>query len=557
MKIGAIEKQARSEELSKSLQLLESWTTTRATVKRATVKVAPTNTVGTSFIIALASFIGRIFTVVLPSFVGATFTVALAVLLFCPLFATKTNAQNLDSILTKLYIAADAPSVKKPKIQLFDKHSSQIAWYDASNQTIYLEKQAYDVCLSFGENASSALAFIIGHELVHSFQHDKGKSAFAAHGCDDVKKLQYETEADVRGAFVAHLAGFKTKSLIPSILQKLYDSYQLSNAPKLRCYPSETVRQQTALQVQAKVDSLEHIFEAARFFGLLGNYTAATTAYQYILRTYNGAEVWNDLAVLYAHRAMSVGGKSPDTLLLPFELAAQLRIRPLKSEPLTASELKTRAVFLKKALEASQQALALKPDYNLAKINKASILILQKRGQEAEKVVANLDKKQADEAILLRGLLAMTQGKQADATRLFESLKTSKNDRVRLWAKANQERIAVGTANIAPCSFPALPTIDGVFGYKKAKKTAFITPNLQFGWENHAHSTVFWATHTPKDGDEESSKMSIQVIHQTVDFDASMGVAACLFGDYAVDNLSGLVFQLKNEKVVKWARVLK
>jgi tetratricopeptide (TPR) repeat protein len=525
MKTAAIEGQTKGEKLSKSCKLLESW---------ATTKTALTNGV------------------------GATFTVALALITsFCILFSSKTHAQNLDSILTKLYIAADASSVKKPTIQLFDKHSSQIAWFDASNQTIYLEKQAYDVCLSFGENAGSALAFIIGHELVHSFQHDKGKSAFAAHGCEDVKKLHNEMEADVRGAFLAHLAGFKTKSLIPNILQKLYDSYQLSNAPKLRCYPSEAVRQQTALQVQAKVDSLEYIFDAARYFGLLGNYTAATAAYQVILKNYNGAEVWNNLAVLYAHRAMSVGGKSPDTLLLLFELEAQLRIRPLKSEPLTASELKIRATFLKKARAAIQESLALKTDYSNAKINKACILILQKQAQEAEKVIATLVKTHADEARLLRGLLAMTHSKQTEANRLFEPLKTSKNDRVRMLAKANQERLLSETPIIAACTFPVLPSVDGVFGYKKVKKVTNVAQNLQLGWEKHAHSTVFWASTNAKEAIEAPTKMSIQIIHQPVEIDVSSIEAACLFGDYAIDGQLGLVFKLKKDQVIQWARILK
>jgi tetratricopeptide (TPR) repeat protein len=471
----------------------------------------------------------------------------------CFLFSVKTDAQSLENILTKLYTAAGDPSVSKPKIQLFDKHSSQIAWFDAASQTIYVEKQAFDVCQSMGDNAESALAFIIGHELVHHFQHDKGTSAFASHGCDDDRKLKNETDADVRGAFLANLAGFKTKSLIPNILQKLYDNYQFSNAPKLRCYPSESARQQTALQVQAKVDSLEHIFEAARFLGLLGNYAAASDAYHYILGYYNGAEVWNDLAALYAHQAMSVGGKSPDTLLLPFELAAQLRIRPLKSEPLTALELKSRASFLKKAMDCIQKSLMINKDYSVAKVNKTCLLILQKKGNEAEKMTTILGQKYAEEAVLLRGLIAASRGNRADAERFFESLKTSKNVRVRLWATANQQRIASETPTIDACSFPTLPSVDGIFGYKKIKKTVQITANTQLGWENHAVSTIFWSNTNVS----ENGKMALQVVNQTVEFDVSTLMTACIFGDYAVDNNLGLVFQLKHGKVVRWARILK
>ncbi len=469
------------------------------------------------------------------------------------LFSIHIYAQkNLDEILTKLYVAADAPSVSKPKIQLFEKHSSQIAWFDSETQTIYVEKQAFDVCQSMGDNAESALAFIIGHELVHHFQHDKGKSAFAAHGCDDDRKLKNETEADVRGAFLAHLAGFRTKSLIPTILQKLYDSYQFSNAPKLRCYPDETTRQRTALQVQAKVDSLENIFDAARFLGLLGNYTAASDAYHYILGYYNGAEVWNDLAVLHAHRAMSVGGKSPDTLLLPFEMAAQLRIRPLKSEPLTVLELKNRAFFLKKAMDCINQSLAISKDYSDAKINKICLLILQKKENEADKIRLNLGQQHAEEAVLLRGLLAANRGNRADADRLFQSLKTAKNDRVRLWATANQKRLMAQTPIIDACSFPALPTVDAIFGYKKFKKTLNLTSETQLGWEEHAHSTVYWSNNTR----EGNGKMAIQIIHQSIEFDTSTLSTACLFGDYAVDTNLGLVFLLKHGKVVRWARIL-
>jgi tetratricopeptide (TPR) repeat protein len=479
--------------------------------------------------------------------------VALFSIVFCFFSPIKTHAQNLENILNKLYVAAEDPSVSKPKIQLFEKHSSQIAWFDAASQTIYVEKQAFDVCQSMGDNAESALAFIIGHELVHHFQHDKGTSAFAAHGCDDDRKLKNETDADVRGAFLAHLAGFKTKSLIPNVLQKLYDSYQFSNAPKLRCYPSESARQQTALQVQAKVDSLEHIFDAARFLGLLGNYTAAADAYHYILGYYNGAEVWNDLAVLHAHRAMSVGGKSPDTLLLPFELAAQLRIRPLKSEPLTALELKSRAAFLKKAMDCINKSLAIKKDNGGAKINKTCILILQQKSIEADKMTANLAPKQPEEANLLRGLIAASRGNRAEAERFFESLKTSKNDRVRLWATANLQRITSETPTIGACSFPTLPSVDGVLGYKKVKKTLQITPNTQLGWENKDVSTTFWSnTNT-----SENVKMAIQVVNQPVDFDVSSLTTACLFGDYAVDQNLGLVFQLKHGKVVRWVRILK
>lgn len=474
------------------------------------------------------------------------------------------NAQVLlESVLKKLYAAADNRSITCPSIKPYAKLQTQVAWYDGASKTIFVEQKAIDACLSLGQtDAESALAFVIGHELIHAFQKERNRAAFAEHGCNDAQKYQKETDADVRGAFLAHLAQYKTRSLLPKIFTTLYHAYQFTDQ-QLPCYRTENERQKTALMVQNKVDSLEKIFEAAQFLGLLGQYDASINCYKYILDYYRGSEVINDLAVMLTHRAMNTGGKTVDTFLLPLEMDADFRIAQLRAEPLSATERQVRERDLDQALFYAREVLATNKSNDLTRINITSILILKNNFQEAQKnsIILLKSRRFGQEGQLLNAIIDALSGHKDKAKQALKDLSASPNTRVRLWATYNLSVLVGEKSTFAvseKCALPQPKAVDQVYSTASVHKLKMVrlNENSQIAWENRAHSVVYAVNA------EGGKKTTVQVVHQAIDnFDMTKLSAACIVGQksalIATCRTCGLVFHVRpNGQVSYWAKVL-
>ncbi len=164
---------------------------------------------------------------------------------------------TVETILLRLYRSGGNASDMLPKIgvrcqaDIAGQAAGMGAAYYAQRQTIVLDEKLIRVCLSFGKDSLAALAFVIGHELVHHFQETGSAGAsvplhllnFHPASSGNAEK---EALADRLGLQLAHAAGYRRAAVIlPKLLAKLYKAYRLPQ--QIEGYPSLKERQQTAL----------------------------------------------------------------------------------------------------------------------------------------------------------------------------------------------------------------------------------------------------------------------------------------------------------------------
>ncbi len=294
-----------------------------------------------------------------------------------------------EQVLKNLYLTYGDRQRPCPKLLFTD--DNQGPRYRESAQTIVLDGRSIEVCRSFGRDSVSALAFIIGHELAHFFhsKHHGHKAEFSYLAFDRGKHGDAEQErlADVQGIFNAYLAGYRTTAILPKVIAKLYESYQLKS--KLEGYPSLPERQRTSAEVLATVDTLTQLYETANYLTALGQYELAAASYQYILRYYPGREVYNNLGASHALHAMFCSAKSPDAYQYPLELDTDSRLtRPRArggESELTDSERALRKRLLAEAEKALKTAGWLDPSYFPVDVNLLCVLALQGKSSEAVK----------------------------------------------------------------------------------------------------------------------------------------------------------------------------
>lgn len=171
------------------------------------------------------------------------------------------------------------------------------------------------------------------------------------------------------------MAGFNTLKIISPLIERLYDSYHLSD--KLAGYPSKPARQKTADEVTALVSELLEVYQTGNYLAALGHYEMAAHSYEYILDYYLGNEIYNNLGVLYASQAMVFSGKQVDKYVYPFELDTETRLATPRADALSPKEAAQRKALLKMALSYFDKALIFDQRNTQAYINRMCVQIQQ------------------------------------------------------------------------------------------------------------------------------------------------------------------------------------
>jgi len=155
------------------------------------------------------------------------------------------NRERVESIFNRLYRTSGIKILEKPKLEISNENENVAAYYPRKN-VIEIEQKALTVCESFGNEFESAVAFILGHELAHSLQKegrvkDQATSYLAFDHVEDSGK-RTEHNADMYGIFNAYLAGYKTIEILPDLIYRIYEAYDLIGKD-LKRYPKlETTR---------------------------------------------------------------------------------------------------------------------------------------------------------------------------------------------------------------------------------------------------------------------------------------------------------------------------
>lgn len=301
------------------------------------------------------------------------------------------NYNNLaQKVLDKIYASNGNMLFLKPSLEVVDENWAVATYYPRTN-VIKLEKRAVEICQSFGADGEAALAFIIGHELAHAFQRSNSSfaepSSYLELGLTDVSHdKEKEREADIFGVFSAYLSGYKTIKILPTLIQKLYEGYDLVEKPLVK-YPELGIRKRTAREVRKKVEELVQIFEVANHLSVIGEHELAASSYQYISKYYQGPEVLNNEGIAYALHAINFSDNNVDDYLYPLEIDWNSRLRKPRllegDRALTPAEQRYRQKYLLKALGKFKEALLLNPNYFSADINIISVLSLMGQHQQA------------------------------------------------------------------------------------------------------------------------------------------------------------------------------
>ena len=416
----------------------------------------------------------------------------------------------IQKIVSKLYETNHNFSHKKPTIE-FKNTTLQVASFIPDKNVIVVEAQAYQICQSMGKDSLNALAFLLGHELTHFYQHAHTKVGFISNflSYDKTPKsdTRLEKEADVQGAFNAYLAGYNIGDNIGLVLDKIYTGYQLKGKI-LTGYPAFEERQKVAIQVQEKVNDLIKVYESANYLAALGQYDFARMCYEHILEVYQNREVYNNLGILSALSANEIVGKDGDNLVFPYTMDWTTRLSRKHARgtevPTDYSTMQQRIAFLKQAQTHFEKATRMDKDYLVAPLNKLCILAQLGKTDEALQAYNKLKKRlkdpvqQAYAKLVYALILSKKLEKQEESSTLLTELSQNTDKNVAsmaIYNKAVLENQVVEMPNPI-CDFTVENTkIDSVQLHKLSSKGYCINVNstARLIFQKQANSTVVQA----------------------------------------------------------------
>lgn len=304
-----------------------------------------------------------------------------------------------------------------------------VAWMNPTGPEIGLEEKAYDICVSFGADSLNALAAILAHEVIHHYEkHDwnrhfaqqKGLTAGLAAEVDMADILPYETQADHLGGLLAFSAGFDTYRVTKRFLTAVYQVYGF--ADRLPGYPALQDRQQMVENNMAELGRLKEVWQTARLLSLIEEHELAASYYQYLLKSYQGYEVYNNAGVNAALAALQLYETEEWPFILPLEMDGHARLDQIKFRA-PEDKLAKRQQYLSQAARYFESAGLLQKNNPMVLINQSCILLLQDEVEDAydlaKKAVRKSKRLQADRergyAEIILGIAAAKMGEKQEA----------------------------------------------------------------------------------------------------------------------------------------------
>ena len=348
----------------------------------------------------------------------------------------------VKEVFVNLVKAIGNYSIDEPKLEIDPTGTTKMAFYLPSEKTIFLDQKAIEICRAFGKDSSNAVAFLLGHELTHHYmQHiwidRKMKSEFKGFSFmdnirsfhkDSIRRLEMESQADIKGGFYAHIAGYSALQTGPALLRKLYSGYNRSD--KNRDYPSLKEREQMCQRQLDKLNRLNKVFDAASYAFLIGQYRAAQEGFQHILdKGFNSREIYNNAGLAYLFEALELLEKDAE-FAYPFELDAETRLLESSSRGSIGLDNREQIIeLIEQGIKKFSRALTLDSDYHTAKINLGCAYSLLAVVDEENKL-SQLNKAKAKlleceenhtKTLILKGIIASQEGNKKAAKKYFTS----------------------------------------------------------------------------------------------------------------------------------------
>jgi len=269
------------------------------------------------------------------------------------------------------------------------------AIYIPNEKKIEIERKVIQICQSFGPDSLNSLAYILAHELAHHVKDHTdliGYAEVSKNFVDNLSKegiienkersdlnkqvkntfnTKAESEADIWGGFVAHMAGYNALPIANDFLDSIYTTY---NIPEIsEKYPTLEERKNMNADGIIKFNELKNIFDIANICLAIGYYDFAIELYDHIIEKeeFKSRELYNNKGLAYIYKALSlkVEQSYKDPFLLPFQIDINSRLDIIEGTKSASSAEKKAIYFFQKAITCFKNASEKDPGYIDSKIN--------------------------------------------------------------------------------------------------------------------------------------------------------------------------------------------
>ncbi len=308
-----------------------------------------------------------------------------------------------------------------------------VAWMSPQKQHIGLEERAYDVCKSFGKDSLNAMAALIAHELIHYYEkHDWSQHFLTTNRNSSVVKaisrmeegIKLETQADYLGGILALSADYNTYQVTSDLLGRIYDAYGLPE--KIQGYPDLEERQQLSDNTAERLREMHTVFRAANLLTIIGAHLTADSYYQFILKTYQSYEIYNNAGVNSTLAALQFFEPEELPFVLPLELDLNSRLNQITTRLPDDAELE-RTELLEDAIYYLESAIQMAKSEPAAYLNMGIVKALQRKLYDASFWVAKSQEMsrraempvQAANAQIMLGIIEVMKNNRSTAEKYF------------------------------------------------------------------------------------------------------------------------------------------
>ena len=282
--------------------------------------------------------------------------------------------ERCTQILQRLWAQQGGETMPSIEVSTIEEYGKP-ALYDSEHQRIVIDPEAYELCLRLTQQKDDALAFLIAHELIHSYQHAvfeyhspgffvKTKTLRDWAQGKKTQRRSMERQADVWGAVLCYLAGYEVATHIPSFIESLYETYHLDAEDPL--YDSKRERLEIAKRAQEEVERALLVYDMANYFSVLQQHDKDTVLYQYLIRNFKSPGFYNNLGLSYLLLAVEKLPEPFRSYPYPFSLDTETRLEEIfKSRPLSPEQLTL------KSIDQFSQILSIQPHYLPMRLNRA------------------------------------------------------------------------------------------------------------------------------------------------------------------------------------------
>jgi hypothetical protein len=351
-------------------------------------------------------------------------------------------------------------SKETPRLEVWTLKSS-MALYNAQKNVILLDSSIVGLCKRQPQGAT-ALAFLLGHELVHFYKgHGHNKTAFAASKENFHQHQHHENQADRDGAFLAYMAGYDVleettsgSNVVADFLQAAYQLYELEE--EVKGYLPLPDRQKAAAKVLHKTEKLIQIYNAGNRFAALDMNLQAQACFQYLVDSANvkNKHLLNNLAIAKLQVAKAQTKVEAQPYLFPTLLNTEDKILGIDRAQGTIFEPIHQ--LLPKTLNYYREIVRMDPNYQPAFLGYAYALMLGK--------IHNI--KLGEEKPLEKALEILKHAKKTASSREKAYFELAEGV---IWAQLQKSALAQGHFQQASALAPKDPAILNMAHYNSSR----------------------------------------------------------------------------------------